>query len=159
IEPTQHVEVIKLLVPQHPRQRLTLYPAYVFIDNASLQRAVKLVGLGHASGEDIIEVGEVRRCLLAGAEPYAYRGAAPGRDLTQVEAGDLGALAGWVHGFGSVVDDVFVEGVLEVALRIHTEQSRRICFVVAEEQAIGVLEAKPKLPELCMAGLNDAAAP
>src|SRR5262245_11841066 len=121
IEPTQHVEVVKLLVPQHPRQRLTLYPAYVFIDNASLQRAVKVIGLGQATGENIIEVDEVQRCFLARAEPHAYRGAAPGRDLTQVKASDLGALGGWVHGFGSVVDDVFVEGVLEVPRHVCTE--------------------------------------
>src|SRR5215471_16724145 len=83
IEPTQHVEVIKLLVPQHPCQGLTLYPTYVLIDNASLPRGVEDIGLGQATGENVIEVGEVPRRLLACAEPYAYRGAIPGRDLTQ----------------------------------------------------------------------------
>src|SRR5215813_9974287 len=158
IEPTQHIEVIKLLVPQHPCQGLTLYPAYVLVGNASLQRGVKGIGLGKALSENIIEVGEVPQRLLACAEPYADRGAAAGRDRTQIKTGDFGALSRWVHGFGSVVDDVFVEGVLEVSLHVRTEESRRIGFVFAEEQAIGLLEGKPKLPELCMARLNDAVA-
>src|SRR5262252_4822140 len=76
IEPTQHVEVIKLLVPEHPRQCLTLYPAQVLIDDAPLQRGVKGIGFGKATGENTIEVGEVPRCFLACAEPYAYRDAA-----------------------------------------------------------------------------------
>src|SRR5262252_1090696 len=93
VEPTQHVEVIKLLVPQHPRQRLTLYPAYVLVGNASLQRGVKGTGLGKARRENIIEVGEVPQRVLARAQPYADRRAATGRDLTQIKTSDFGAVS------------------------------------------------------------------
>src|SRR5262249_48128600 len=38
IEPMLHIEVIKLLVPQHSSEGLTLYSPDVLVDNASLER-------------------------------------------------------------------------------------------------------------------------
>src|SRR5215467_1586205 len=103
IEPMLHIEVIKLLVPQHSSKGLTLYPPHVLVDNASLERGVKGIGLGNAPGKNIIEAVKAARSFLTGGEPHSDRNAAPGRDLAQVKYGDFRSFAGSVYRFGIVV--------------------------------------------------------
>ena len=117
IQPTLHIEIIKLLVPQHSGESLTLYPPYVLVGYASLQGGVKGIRLGNAPGEHIIEAVKAARSFLTGGEPHSDRNAAPGRDLAQVKSSDFGAFAGSVYRFGIVVDNVFVERILEMAWR------------------------------------------
>src|SRR6516225_780415 len=151
IEPMLHIEVIKLLVPQHSGKGLTLYPPHVLVDNASLERGVEGIGLGNAPGKNIIEAVKAARSLFTGGEPHPDRSAAPSRDLAQVKSSDFRAFAGSVYRFGLVVDNVFVKRVLEVAWRsTKAEQSVEIGFVVAEQQPIGVFVANEKFPELGM---------
>src|SRR6516165_2630123 len=143
IKPTLHVEVIKLLAPQHSSEGLTLYTLHVRV--------------GNPPGENIIEAVEAARPLLIGGEPDANRGAALGRDLAHVEPSDLGAFSGRVHRCGPVVNDIFVEGILEMALRsAAAEQSSEIRLVIAEQQAIRVLEAEEKRAERRMPSEDDA---
>src|SRR5262249_33567878 len=141
IEPMLHIEVIKLLVPQHSGEGLTLYSPHVLVDNASLECGVKGIRLGNAPGKNIIEAVRAAQSMLTGAEPQPDRSAASGWDFAQVKSSDFRASAGTVHRFGPVVDNVFVERILEVAWRSATaEQSVEIGFVVAEQQAIRALE-------------------
>src|SRR5215472_1755647 len=157
IEPMLHIEVIKLLVPQHSGESLTLYPPHVLVDNASLERGVKGIRLGNAPGENIIEAVKGARSFLTGGEPHPDRSAASGWDFAQVKSSDFGAFAGTVHRFGPVVDNVFVERILEVAWRsAAAEQPSEIGFVVAKQQTIGVLEADAKFAQLSMLS-NDVA--
>src|SRR6516225_9018576 len=151
IEPMLHIEVIKLLVPQHSGESLTLYPPHVLVDHASLERGVKGIRLGNAPGENIIEAVKAARSFLTGEEPHPDRSAASGRDFAQVKSSDFGAFAGTVHRFGPVVDNVFVERVLEVAWSsTKAEQSGEIGFIVAKQQPIRVLEVNEKFAELRM---------
>src|SRR6516225_11064863 len=97
IEPMLHIEVIKLLVPQHSSEGLTLYSPHVLVDDASLERGVKSIRLGNAPGENIIEAVKAARSFLSGGEVYPDRSAASGRDFAQVKSSDLGAFARTVH--------------------------------------------------------------
>src|SRR6516162_8628598 len=157
IEPMLHIEVIKLLVPQHSGEGLTLYSPHVLVGDASLMRGIKGIRLGNAPGKNIIGAVKAARSFLTGGEPHPDRSAAPSRDLAAVKSGDFRAFAGSVHRFGMVVDNVFVKRVLEVAWRsTKAEQSVEIGFVVAEQQAICALEVNAKFAQLSMVS-NDVA--
>src|SRR6516162_1922978 len=159
IQPTLHIEVIKLLVPQHSGEGLTLYPPHVLVDNAFLERGVKGIGLGNALGKNIIEAVKAARSFLPSGEPHPDRSATPSRDLAEVKSSDFRAVAGSVYRFGIVVDNVFVKRVLEVAWRGTTaEQSVGIGFVVAEQQAIRALEVNAKFTQLRVPSEDDAVA-
>src|SRR5215469_6235144 len=138
-----HVEIIKLLVPQHSGKGLTLYPSHVLVGDASLQGSIKDVRLANAPRENIIEAVKAARPVPTVGEPQPDRGAATGRVLR----------------FSFVVENVFVKGILEVAWpSIDAEQSVEIGFVVAEQQAVRVLEANAKFAKLSMPSKNDAVA-
>src|SRR5215469_4087919 len=157
IEPMLHIEVIKLFVPQHSGEGLTLYSPNVLVDNASLECGVKGIRLGNAPGKNIIEAARAARSFLTAGEPHPDRSAASGRDFAEVESSDFRAFAGSVYRFGIVVDNVFVKRVLEVAWRsTRAEQSVEIGFVVAEQQAIRALEMNLKFAQLRMLS-NDVA--
>src|SRR5215467_2489643 len=157
IEPMLHIEVIELLVPQHPGEGLTLYSPHVVVDDASLECGVKGIRLGNAPGENIIETVRAARSFLTGGEPHPDRSAASGRDLAEVKSSNFRASAGSVYRFGIVVDNVFVKRVLEVAWRsTKAEESVEIGFVVAEQQAIRALEVNAKFAQLSMLS-NDVA--
>src|SRR5215469_5899901 len=159
VEPMLHVEIIKLLVPQHSGKGLTLYPSHVLVGDASLQGSIKDVRLANAPRENIIEAVKAARPVPTVGEPQPDRGAATGRDLPQVKSSNLGAFPGRVHRFSFVVENVFVKGILEVAWpSIDAEQSVEIGFVVAEQQAVRVLEANAKFAKLSMPSKNDAVA-
>src|SRR5262249_20649728 len=148
---------VKLLVPQHSRKSLPLYPPHVFVGNALLQSGVKVIRLGDALGENTIELVEAIRPFRTGAQPQPNRRAATGRDLMQVKSAYLGAFPVRIHCLGFLVQNVFVKRVLEVAWRsIDPEQSLEIGFVIAKQQAIRVLEANAKLAELSMPGNDDS---
>src|SRR5215469_15644446 len=159
VEPMLHVEIIKLLVPQHSGKGLTLYPPHVLLGDGSLQRSIEGVCLGNAVRENIIKAVKAARPLRTGRQSYADSDAAARRDLPQVKSSDLGAFPGRVHRFSFVVENVFVKGILEVAWpSIDAEQSVEIGFVVAEQQAVRVLEANAKFAKLSMPSKNDAVA-
>src|SRR5262249_22050383 len=62
-----------------------------------------------------------------------------------------------VHCCGPVVNDIFVAGILEMALRSAVaEQSSEIRLVIAEQQAIRVLETDEKRAERRMPSEDDA---
>src|SRR5215472_914905 len=117
IEPTLHIEAIELLVPQHPGEGLTLDPPHVLLSDGSLQRSIEGVCLSNAVRENIIKAVKAARPLRTGRQPYADSDAAARRNLAQVKTSDLGAFPGGVHRFSFVVKNVFVESILEVALR------------------------------------------
>src|SRR3984893_11289375 len=58
------------------------------------------------------------------------------RHRTSIKSGRFGASSGRVHRLGAAVDDVIMERILEMALRLRPEQSNEIALVLAEEQAI-----------------------
>src|SRR6516165_1124196 len=148
IEPMLHIEVIKLLVPQHSGKGLTLYPPHVLVDDASLERGVEGIGLGNAPGKNIIEAAQ---SLFTGAEPHPDRSAAPSGDRAEVKSSNFRAITVSVHCFGIVADNVFVKRVLEVAWRsTKAEPSVEIGFVIAEQQAIHALEVNAKFAQLSM---------
>jgi hypothetical protein len=53
-----HVEIVELLIPQHPGEGLALNAAHVLVVNAFLAGGVEEVGLGDALAEDVIKVDE-----------------------------------------------------------------------------------------------------
>ena len=109
--------------------------------------------------EDIVEPSEAIRPVPGGREPHSDRDGAAGRDLAHVEPADLGALPAGVHRIGSAVNDIVVKRILEVAVRrTDAEQSGKIGFVLAEQQAIRILEADAEVAELRMPGEGDTAA-
>ena len=67
VQPLPHVEIVELLVPQHPGKGLALDAAHVLVVDAFLPGGVEEVGLGDALAEDVVKVGEGRplRCSPA----------------------------------------------------------------------------------------------
>jgi hypothetical protein len=160
VEPLPHVEIVELLVPQHPGEGLALDAAHVLVVDAFLSGGVEQVGLGDALAEDVIKIDECARALIAGAQPDPDRYAAAGRHRPQVKPGRLGAVAAGAHRLGAAVDDVVVERILEVAGRWATpEQSREIGLVVAEQQPIGCFEFDAVGAELLVLGQHESGAP
>src|SRR5437868_1011297 len=67
VEPFPHIEVIKLLAPQHPGKGLALYAARILVGNAFLQGSVEFIRLGNAPDEYVVESDERIRAMIAGA--------------------------------------------------------------------------------------------
>ena len=63
VEPLPHVEIVELLVPQHPGKGLALDAAHVLVVDAFLSGGVEEVGLGDALAEDVIKIDECAACV------------------------------------------------------------------------------------------------
>src|ERR1700733_4406807 len=133
IQPTLDIEVIVLLAPQHAGEGLTLNAPHVFVGDTFLQGGVEGIRLGNATSEHGVEVIEVGRPFLIGGEPDANRGTAMAWGLPSVKSGNLGAFSGRVDRFSPLVNDIFVEGVLEIACpSIAAVEARNIGLVIAK---------------------------
>ena len=87
LEPAVEVEVVVLLAPQHPGQRLAHHRRLVRVVGRRGDRGVELVGLGDARGEQPLDVGEPDRAADRGTAQVHGRPVEPlGRD-GQLEQG------------------------------------------------------------------------
>src|SRR6266436_2850471 len=75
IEPMLHIEVVELLVPQHPGECLALYTPHVLVADACLPGTVEGIRLGNSPDKGTIEAGEASRPVPSGGEPHPDRDA------------------------------------------------------------------------------------
>src|SRR5262249_2010682 len=116
-DPLPHIEIVELLAPQHPGKSLPLDAPHILVVNVLLLSGVKGVCLGLPLRHHLVDAGPSFRSRLARAQPKTDRGAAVARNGADIESPRFGALTRGIDRFNAAVDDVFVEGVLAVALR------------------------------------------
>ncbi len=85
-QPLFQIEIVKLLAPQHPRQRLAVHPALIFTERGRGDQIVEIVGVFNTLFKYRIEVFEG---LLdwGSREPQADRLASPARHFKRVMGG------------------------------------------------------------------------
>src|SRR6516225_11495237 len=105
VEPSAHVEIVELLVPQHPGKGLPLDAPHVLVGNVLLQGGVEGVCLSLALRHDVVEADEGIHARLARAQPDTDGGAAAGWDCAQIKPGRSSAFARGVDGLAAAVDD------------------------------------------------------
>src|SRR6266480_1134569 len=130
LQPLADVEIIKLLVPKHAGKSLALDATHIRVGDVFLQGGIEGIRFRDALNEDFVEPEKGISVLSAGPQPNADGRAAPGRNRSQVKTRGLGTWAGRVYRIGAVVHDVFMERILEVAVR-RTDPGR------SEERRVG----------------------
>ena len=159
VEPLSYIEIVELLVPQHPGKGLALDAPHVLVGDPILPGGVEEIGLAKASAEDVVKVGEGRPALFARAQPDPDCHTAAFRNRPQVEPRGLGAVAAGIHRVHAAVNDIVVERVLEVTRPdVRAEQPREIGLVVTEQQAVSCFEFDAVGPEVVMVGQQPAGA-
>jgi len=71
LQPPVHVEVVVLLRPEHPGERLPVHAAFVLAHRRRGDPIVELVGLGQPLLKDVVERPE-RIATGAGGQPQAH---------------------------------------------------------------------------------------
>jgi hypothetical protein len=153
-QPELQVEVIVLLAPEHPRQRLAVHPALVFAESAGRDPVVEFVRVSDAALEDLLEAleGILRR---RGCEPQADRLAAAAGHVEHIVGRGFGPRLGGIHRFGLSLDDVSVERILDVGRSARlAPETLRVALILGEQQLRTALAAQPVLAQCMVGGLN-----
>src|SRR6476469_8372796 len=87
-QPLLQIEVVELLAPHHPAQRLAVYPPLVCAERLRRDPLVEFVGLFEAAIEHLVKIGEA---LAGGArrQPQAHSLAAARWHVERVVRGGL----------------------------------------------------------------------
>lgn len=148
VEPIRHVEVEELLAPDHARERLPLNSSSVLVRDASLDLGVESLGLIAAGAHDGGEVFEGPGLRLA-RPAESDLSSPPSRDLEEMNDPCLGPLAVGAHRPALAVDQVPVEGILEIAgNRSEPERPVRVGLVLGEQELGPLIDEGVKAPEL-----------
>jgi len=139
VKPLRNVEVVELLIPEHPGERLALHSAHVFVCDARVDGVIERVRLADVPREDLVEVTKGIG-LSRPRQAQAKLDLSPGRHRAPPNRSHLRPSLGGVDGVLAALDDEIIEAVLEeagglVALRV---EAPRMGLVVAEGQAVGV---------------------
>lgn len=153
-QPSLDVEVVVLLAPQHPGQRLPHQAALVLAHAVRDDVLVEGVGLGpprlHRGGELGPGVGE-----FGVGQPQPQGRAAAGGDRHHVMDGGLGAGPRGVDGRALAVDDVPVDAVLDVRRVVRAAEDALVVRLVLGEQDGGVgVDVQPARAEFLVIGAD-----
>ena len=156
-QPAVDVEVVALLGPQHPGQRLAHDRLGIVGHRRRRDGLVELVRLGPPPRDQLIGVGERRheRLRALASEPHQHRGLPAGRHDQPDVRRHLGPLAVGIHGVRAV-QEVVADAVLGEARRgLGAEYPRRVRFVLAEQQGRFRLGVEVENAELVVLGPDD----
>ena len=147
-KPVLQIEVVVLLGPEHPRQRLAVDAALILAQSLRCDPLVEFVGLGDPPVESSLEPAE-GIVYGSGRETQPDGLAAGGGHVEHVVGCGLRPDPGGVHGVRVSRDDVGVERILDVGSGVGlAPQTVGIALVLGEEQLGGAIA-----PELVLANL------
>ncbi len=155
-QPLLQVEVVILLAPEHPRQRLAVHPALVFAESFRRDPPVEFVRVSDPALEDPLEAleGIFRR---GGCEPQADRPAAAAGHVEDIVGRSLGPRLGGIHRFALSLDEVRVESILDVGRSAGlAPETLRIALILGEQQLRASIAVQPVLAQFMVGGLNGA---
>ena len=114
-QPTAHVVAIKLLRPNHSRERLALHPLQIRACLGRGERFIKLIGFLNACLKNLIEIEAQRRlrCDVI-REPQLDRSRRASGNGKVIPHADFRTRLQWIHRLLLAVDDVIVDAIFDV---------------------------------------------
>ena len=154
LQPAVEVEVVVLLRPEHPGERLAVDAALVLAERARRDALVELVGVGEPLPERRLERrAERRRPPGRSVRRSRTTSAAARGHLEHVARRGLGAGLRRVDRVALAGDDVPVERVLDARRRVRlAPQPLRVALVLREQQLRRAVAGERVLAQLGMGG-------
>ena len=160
LQPAVEVEVVELLRPQHPRERLAVDAPLVLAERAGRDPLVELVRVEEPLPERLLERGPERPRRRALRQPELDDLATARRHLQDVARRGLRPRLAGVHGVPHSGDDVAMERVLHVRRRAGlAPEPLRVGLVLREQELRSAVAGERVFAQLGMGGHDGPALP
>ena len=158
-QPLIQIEVVVLLGPEHPRQRLAVHPPFIFVQRVRRNPLVEFVRVGDPAVKYPLETAK-GIVYPGGRQTQADGRAAAAGHVEDIVGRSLGPDLGGVDRLAVARDEVRVERILDIRGRIGlAPETGRITLILGEEQLRGSLAMQPVVTQLRVCGLNGARIP
>ncbi len=156
LQPLIQIEVVVLLAPEHPRQRLAVHPPFIFVQRLRRNPLVEFVRVGDPAFEYLLETAK-GIVYPGGRQTQADGRAAAAGHVEDIVGRRLGPDLGGVDRLAAARDEVLVERILDVGRRIGlAPETLRIALILGEEQLRGAIAMQPVVAQLRVRGLHGA---
>ena len=155
-QPLIQIEVVVLLGPEHPRQRLAVHAPFIFVQRVRRNPLVEFVRVGDPAVKYPLETAK-GIVDPGGRQTQADGRAAAAGHVEDIVGRRLGPDLGGVDRLAVARDEVRVERILDIRGRIGlAPETGRITLILGEEQLWGALAMQPVVAQLRVCGLNGA---